>query len=163
MLKKTELARYSPGLTGIFIDRIFEEYQTFEGEMDYKTFLDFVLAMENKKTPQAMLYFWRVLDVFHKGAIDTFVINMFFRAVIQKLESREKFGFRVDDVKDELWDMAKPALPYCITMTDLIHCGVGDVIVSMLTDAKAFYDYDQRESGETDDFEDYHDMPGAGP
>ena len=49
MLKKTELARYSPGLTGIFIDRIFEEYQTFEGEMDYKTFLDFVLAMENKK------------------------------------------------------------------------------------------------------------------
>jgi len=51
MLKKTELARYSPGLTSIFIDRVFEEFQTFEGEMDYKTFLDFVLAMENKKTP----------------------------------------------------------------------------------------------------------------
>jgi hypothetical protein len=28
---------------------------------------------------------------------------------------------------------------------------VGDVIVSMLTDAKAFYDYDQRETGETED------------
>jgi len=26
MLKKTELARYSPGLTGIFIDRVFEEF-----------------------------------------------------------------------------------------------------------------------------------------
>mmetsp|Transcript_13107 Transcript_13107/g.12950 ORF Transcript_13107/g.12950 Transcript_13107/m.12950 type:complete len:118 (+) Transcript_13107:585-938(+) len=26
MLKKTELARYSPGLTSIFVDRIFEEY-----------------------------------------------------------------------------------------------------------------------------------------
>jgi len=51
MLKKQELCRYSPGLTTIFIDRIFEEYQTFEGEMDYKTFLDFVLAMENKKSP----------------------------------------------------------------------------------------------------------------
>jgi hypothetical protein len=25
----------------------------------------------------------------------------------------------------------------------------------MLTDAKAFYDYDQRESGETDDFDDF--------
>lgn len=54
MLKKEELIKYSPGLTSIFIDRIFEEYQTFEGEMDYKTFLDFVLAMENKKTPQAI-------------------------------------------------------------------------------------------------------------
>ncbi len=31
MLKKAELARYSPGLTDIFIDRVFEEYQTFEG------------------------------------------------------------------------------------------------------------------------------------
>lgn len=26
MLKKAELARYSPGLTDIFIDRVFEEY-----------------------------------------------------------------------------------------------------------------------------------------
>ena len=51
MLNKQELARFSPGLTAIFIDRVFEELQTFEGEMDYKTFLDFVLAMENKKTP----------------------------------------------------------------------------------------------------------------
>jgi len=51
MLKKSELARYHGGFTPIFIDRIFEEYQTFEGEMDYKTFLDFVLAMESKKSP----------------------------------------------------------------------------------------------------------------
>lgn len=51
MLKKEELEKYKPGLTKIFVDRIFEEYQTFEGEMDYTTFLDFVLAMENKKSP----------------------------------------------------------------------------------------------------------------
>lgn len=46
-------------------------------------------------------------------------------------------------------------MPFCITLQDLISCGVGDVIVSMLIDAKAFYDYDQRESGETEDFEDF--------
>jgi serine/threonine-protein phosphatase 2A regulatory subunit B'' len=45
------LAKFNWGLTEIFIDRVFEEYQTFEGEMDYKTYLDFVIAMENKKTP----------------------------------------------------------------------------------------------------------------
>ena len=53
--------------------------------MDYKTFLDFVLAIENKKTSQALQYFWRILDVNNKGDLDTFVINMFFRSVIQKL------------------------------------------------------------------------------
>ena len=116
MLNKTELARYSPGLTSIFIDRVFEELQTFEGEMDYKTFLDFVLAMENKKTPQSLHYFWRVLDVFHKGAIDTFVINMFFRQVISKLEQKIQTEYKVDDLKDELWDMAKPTSDRCITL-----------------------------------------------
>lgn len=49
--------------------------------MDYRGFLDFVLAMENKKTPESIQYFWRVLDVYHKGAIDTFIINMFFRLI----------------------------------------------------------------------------------
>jgi serine/threonine-protein phosphatase 2A regulatory subunit B'' len=36
-----------------------------------------------------------------------------------------------------------------ITLQDLIKCGQGDIIVSMLIDAKAFYDYDQRENGGT--------------
>ena len=78
-LKKSELAKYSWGLTNILIDRVYEEYQTFKGEMDYRGFLEFVLAMENKKSPESLQYFWRVLDVYHKGAIDTFIINMFFR------------------------------------------------------------------------------------
>lgn len=160
MLKKAELARYAPGLTQMFIDRVFEEFQTFEGEMDYKTFLDFVLAMENKKSSQALHYFWRVLDVYHKSAIDTFVINMFFRQVITKLEQKIQTEYKIDDLKDELWDMAKPASPHCITLQDLIKCGVGHIVVSMLIDAKAFYDYDQRESGgdPNQSFDDY-DQP----
>ena len=55
-----------------------------------------------------------MLDVFHKGAIDTFVINMFFRAVIEKLERKIQNDYKVDDLKDELMDIAKPQLPYCI-------------------------------------------------
>ncbi len=43
-----------------------------------------------------------------------------------------------------------------ITLNDLIKCQQGDIIVSMLIDAKAFFDYDQRENGQTlevyDDF-----------
>jgi serine/threonine-protein phosphatase 2A regulatory subunit B'' len=85
MLKKEDLSKYSKGLSNIVIDRIFEEYPTVSGKMDYKGFLEFVLAMENKKTPEAIQYFWRVLDVYHKGAIDSFIINMFFRSIIQKL------------------------------------------------------------------------------
>ena len=84
-LKKEDLSKYSKGLSTIVIDRIFEEYPTVNGEMSYKGFLEFVLAMDNKNTPEAIQYFWRILDVYHKGAIDSFIINMFFRSIIQKL------------------------------------------------------------------------------
>merc|ERR1711972_970192 len=88
MLSKNELSRFGSGmLTDVFIDRVFEEYQTYrdsetgEREMDYKTFLDFVLAMENKSTRQALQYFWKLIDIKHMGYIDGFTINYFFGAI----------------------------------------------------------------------------------
>ena len=55
MLSKSELAHYSHGsLTSLFLTRVWEECRTYkneisgESEMDYKTFLDFTLAIENK-------------------------------------------------------------------------------------------------------------------
>jgi hypothetical protein len=72
---------------------------------------------------------------------------MFFRAVIDKLSQRLQNDYKVDDLKDELFDMAKPSLPHCIQLEDLVKCGVGDIIIKILIDAKGFYDYDQRETG----------------
>ena len=114
--------------------------------MDYKAFLDFVLAMENKKTPQALQYYWKILDVYHKGAIDSFVINMFFKDVVKKLQTMDKLQFLIEDVIDEIFDMCKPKAPLGITFEDLSGSQQGDIIVTMLIDAKGFYDYDQREA-----------------
>lgn len=41
-------------LTKVVVDRLFEEFNTYSGEMDYKTFLDFILAMEYKKSQQSV-------------------------------------------------------------------------------------------------------------
>lgn len=65
--------------------------------------------------------------------------------------------YKVDDLKDELFDMAKPSLPHCIQLEDLLKCGVGDIIIKILIDAKSFYDYDQRETGGITD-EEFEDM-----
>ncbi len=55
MLSKEELLRYGTStLTPAFINRVFEECLTYAGEMDYKTYLDFVLALENRKEPQVI-------------------------------------------------------------------------------------------------------------
>merc|ERR1712187_147663 len=106
MLSKGELKNFGHGmLTDVFIDRVFEEYQTYrdgetnEREMDYKTFLDFVLAMENKNTKQAIQYFWKIIDIRHQGYLDSFVINYFFRAIVRMLQTKKLEIASVDDVK----------------------------------------------------------------
>lgn len=153
MLSKSELKNYGSGmLTDVFIDRVFEEYQTYrdaetgEREMDYKTFLDFVLAMENKNTRQAIQYFWKLIDIHHTNCLDSFTINYFFRAIVRVLQTKNIDVPPVDDVKDEIFDMVKSEKPGIITMQDLINCRQGGTVLSMLIDAAAFWRYDHRES-----------------
>ena len=80
MLKKEELSGYGTGtLTKVFLERVFQECLTYEGEMDYKTYLDFVLALENRHEPQSLHYLFRILDINNRGYLDTFCLNYFFR------------------------------------------------------------------------------------
>jgi len=72
--------RYGTGtLTSVFIERVFQECLTYDGEMDYKTYLDFVLALENRKESQSLQYMFRLLDVQNKGCLTIFDLNYFFR------------------------------------------------------------------------------------
>lgn len=55
MLSQQELLGYEGAyLTEVVVQRVFEECQTYDGEMDFKSFLDFVLAIENRGTRSAM-------------------------------------------------------------------------------------------------------------
>jgi len=153
MLSKKELSRFGSGmLTDVFIDRVFEEYQTYldsetgEREMDYKTFLDFVLAMENKNSKQAIQYFWKLIDIQQQGWLDGFTINYFFRAILSLLQRKRVDVASVDDVKDEIFDMVQAKETNKITLHDLVTCRQGGTVLSLLIDAAAFWRYDNRES-----------------
>ena len=63
-------------MSQIFQDRVFEEHVAFSradrrsnmrNEMDLSAFLDFLLAWENRDTPQAAKYFFKVLDIRGQG------------------------------------------------------------------------------------------------
>lgn len=72
--------RYGTGtLTGVFLDRVFQECLTYDGEMDYKTYLDFVLALENRQEPQSLHFLFKILDINSQGYLDAFTLNYFFR------------------------------------------------------------------------------------
>jgi hypothetical protein len=63
----------------VFVQRVFEESQTYDGEMDFKAFLDFVLAMENRNTRAGMqvcVHF--SLDVCVKPFLCIYFSSLFF-------------------------------------------------------------------------------------
>ncbi len=146
MLSKQELSRYGTGtLTSVFLDRVFQECLTYDGEMDYKTYLDFVLAMENRKEQQALQYFFRLLDVQGKSYLNVFALNYFFRAIQQQMIHHGQEPISFADVKDEIFDMVKPADPLKITLQDLINSNHGETVVSILIDLNGFWTYENRE------------------
>uniref|UniRef100_A0A3B4YR77 Protein phosphatase 2, regulatory subunit B'', gamma n=1 Tax=Seriola lalandi dorsalis TaxID=1841481 RepID=A0A3B4YR77_SERLL len=146
MLSKEELSRYGTAtLTSVFLDRVFQEYLTYDGEMDYKTYLDFVLALENRKEPAALQYIFKLLDMENQGYLNVFSLNYFFRAIQEqmKLHGQEPVSFQ--DVKDEIFDMVKPKDPYKITLQDLVNSCQGDTVTSILIDLNGFWTYENRE------------------
>ena len=64
---------------------------------------------------------------------------------LARAETQEEANCTVEDVKDEIFDMVKPADRAKITLQDLEACKVGDTVVGMLTDMHAFWQYDRRE------------------
>lgn len=146
MLSMEELGRYGTGtLTQVTVQRIFQECLTYDGEMDYKTYLDFVLAMENKSEPQSLQYLFKVLDTRNEGFLSVYSLNFFFRSIQDEMRKHGQDPVPFLDVKDEIFDMVAPADPLKITLTDLVLSGQGDTVVSILTDLNGFWSYENRE------------------
>ncbi|CAL5337836.1 unnamed protein product [Camellia sinensis] len=185
-LSKQELREYADGtLTDIFIERAFDEHVRSgksggnnAREMDFESFLDFVLALENKDTPEGLTYLFRCLDLHGRGFLTTADIHTLFSMeekegkhhqaemfpdtiflektsvfsylwwfnVHQKWIEGGNYELCIEDVRDEIWDMVKPADPLRITLADLLACKQGGTVASMLIDVRGFWAHDNREN-----------------
>ncbi|XP_024022608.1 probable serine/threonine-protein phosphatase 2A regulatory subunit B'' subunit TON2 [Morus notabilis] len=153
-LSKQALREYADGtLTDIFIERVFDEHVgrgkgggASAREMDFECFLDFVLALENKDTPEGLTYLFRCLDLQGRGYLTTADIHTLFRDVHQKWIEGGNYELCIEDVRDEIWDMVKPADPLKVTLADLLGCKQGGTVASMLIDVRGFWAHDNREN-----------------
>ncbi|XP_072948344.1 serine/threonine-protein phosphatase 2A regulatory subunit B'' subunit gamma-like [Epargyreus clarus] len=147
MLSISELAGYGSGtLTRAFLQRVFQQCLTYDGEMDYKTYLDLVLALENRRQPAALAYLFRVLDINSQGYLDAFTLNYFFKAIQEQMVAHGAEPVNFDDVKDEIFDMIRPQHPSRITLQDLVRSGHGHTAVSILLELHGFWAYENREA-----------------
>ena len=149
----------SPGGSRIdpFVARAVERRRArMANEMDFHAFLDFALAWSNKTHPASLAYFFRALDTRERGVLTNLEIWTFLKGVHDAWQADpENYELNVLDVRDEIFDMVKPATPGRITLDDLRRCGCADVVIEILSDHTGFWKYDNRESlpGEDDEEE----------
>ena len=68
------------------------------------------------------------------------------RDVHQKWIEGGNYELCIEDVRDEIWDMVKPADDLRITLADLLACKQGGTVASMLIDVRGFWAHDNREN-----------------
>jgi len=134
-------------LTRLALERIFQENVTYQPmEMDYKLFLDLVLALENKQSVESLAYFWRILDLDKTGRLSPSNITYFYTDVYESLRASSYDAPLPANVVVEVFDILACNDPRGPTFADLVKSGQGHVVVSMLIDVTGFWTYDNRES-----------------
>jgi serine/threonine-protein phosphatase 2A regulatory subunit B'' len=83
LLSKEEFASYDGGnLTAAAADRVFQISRNYNHQLDYKAYLDFVLAVEYPLRRPSLKYLFRLLDVDQKGYLTTSDLHYFWRAML---------------------------------------------------------------------------------
>ena len=153
LLSRQEFKRFDDGsLTEQFVKRMFQVYTTYNGEIDYKQYLDFVLAKEGPKRKQSIQFFFRILDIDHTGVLTPFSLAYFFRGIMEHpmMTDHDTDGISTEIICCEILDMVRPEEYGRVTLKDLLRSGKGHTVCSMLTDVTGFLAYEHREGPEDD-------------
>ena len=169
MLTADELSKYGDTLmtlTPAFVGRLFEVVHTYDGRLDYKGYLDFVISCEHRSHPACLAYLFRVLDLDGVGSLGVFEVNYFVRDIVQGLIDSGDEPPELPTIVDEVFDLSKMrkgklskskpgslerarlasgSLPR-ITLADLVGCGAGQIVMQCLIDVQGFWNWDNRES-----------------
>jgi len=146
-LSQKEMIQFNQSsLSNLCVQRIFQYKKTWDREMDYKGFLNFVLAVEHKHLLSSLHYFWDILDLDGTGYLTPMTLHTLFRSVQKKMGIFGLDPIDDDDVLIEIIDMVHPKDPEKVTKQDLINCKKWDTVIGILTDVKDLWEYDNRES-----------------
>eukprot|EP00039_Didymoeca_costata_P029631 m.25609 g.25609 ORF g.25609 m.25609 type:complete len:453 (-) comp7721_c0_seq1:139-1497(-) len=146
LLSKSEFTQINGGsVTRRFIDRLFQEGTTYSGEIDYKQYLDFVLACKNPRSEQSIKFMFRILDIDHTGYLTRNTISFFWQGILEHPLALDFDNIREEDLISEIFDMIGPEKPGVITLKDFLRSGTAHTICNMLSDVRGFLDYEQRE------------------
>lgn len=89
---------------------------------------------------------FKILDINHVGYLTQSTLMYFFKGIQEQITSHQAEPVSFEDVKNEIFDMVKPVDPTRITLKDLIRCGQGETVISILIEFHRFWSYENREA-----------------
>ncbi|CAJ1029795.1 hypothetical protein, conserved [Leishmania lindenbergi] len=133
-------------LCSLFIDRYFETNTLMtRSEMDYRKFVDFVIAVELLPQCSRPYFFWNILDVEGTGVLTPMIVNQFFRETHAKLVVAKLDVPLRETVVQEVFDLIDKAEPLRITREEFVRSPQAGLFVALLIDCLSFWTYEKRE------------------
>ncbi|KAK7200289.1 hypothetical protein NESM_000081700 [Novymonas esmeraldas] len=133
-------------LCSLFIDRYFETNTLMtRSELDYRKFVDFVIAVELLPQCSRPHFFWTILDVEGAGVLTPMVVNQFFRETHAKLVAAGLDAPSRETVVQEVFDLIEKAEPLRITRDEFMRSPRAGLFVALLIDCLSFWTYENRE------------------
>lgn len=132
-------------LSSLYVDRYFETNALRQnGEMDFREFVDFVIALEILPQCPRPLYFWNIFDLEHKGVLTPMTVNSFFRETHGKVKEVVPTIPPREILIPEFFDMISTAQPLCITRKEFVEAPQAGLFSSIIIDCLSFWAYENR-------------------
>ncbi|EPY22147.1 protein phosphatase 2 (formerly 2A), regulatory subunit B'' [Strigomonas culicis] len=154
MLTKADFVHYAPEdvMNTLIMDRVFsgagrKKHCPHADRIDYEDFVWFCLSEEDKTTPTAMRYWFRVLDLDGDGVLSMYELQQFYEATKTKIAQYVLEGvISFEEVVCQLTDMLRIRPEDGIRLRDLLRePEATHVALSMLTNVVRFLQFEQRD------------------
>lgn len=127
-----------PGLslTNSFMRQLFMSVQTFGGRLDYRGYIDLLLAISFPRNTACARYLFPILDIRNCGHLSRGDILYYLRDIIPAVTRccGEGVQLNVDDFVDEIYDVVKPLDGETITLQDLRRTRSAEILMAYLVD-----------------------------
>jgi serine/threonine-protein phosphatase 2A regulatory subunit B'' len=118
--------------------------------MSYEDFVWFILSEEDKSTPRAVEYWFRVLDTDGDGILSLFELEFFYDELLERLRGNNIDPVAFRDCACQMLDLVHPKDINRITLADLKRCKLVPVFFNTFLNMNKYLDFEQRDPSSQD-------------
>ncbi|GKT23568.1 Serine/threonine-protein phosphatase 2A regulatory subunit B'' subunit gamma like protein [Aduncisulcus paluster] len=169
LTKEDFQAIHDQGLNPVIASRVFYVLRTFDGLLDMKGYIQFLLAVCFPKEERSKRFFFDLFDLTGQGRVTNYDIHSIFKGIaaqINKYSPADEEDIGSEDVITSVFDSLevrdeerKEGEPRYFELSDVLSSKSGHLYPFLLLSASSFLDYESREKEMLEHFVSHTHMP----